>query len=101
MALSQGKPMPRVGFGTATATLGVAEGRAGATEAVLHALSAGYRHFDTAAVYNTEAALGDAVAEAVRTGTVTSRDDLYITSKLWIADAHHGRVLPALQKSLQ
>ncbi|KAF8689314.1 hypothetical protein HU200_042110 [Digitaria exilis] len=101
VALSLGKPMPRIGFGTATATLGQAEGRSGATEAILNALSAGYRHFDTAAAYNTEAALGDAVAEAVRAGTVASRDDLYITSKLWIADAHPGRVVPALQKSLQ
>nr|CAB3495056.1 unnamed protein product [Digitaria exilis] len=49
VALSLGKPMPRIGFGTATATLGQAEGRSGATEAILNALSAGYRHFDTAA----------------------------------------------------
>lgn len=66
--------MPRVGFGTATATLGQAEGRAGVTEAILGGLDAGYRHFDTAAVYNTKASLGDAVAEAVRAGTVASRD---------------------------
>jgi len=100
-ALSLGKPMPRVGFGTASATLGQAEGRAGLTEAVLHALDAGYRHFDTASLYNAEAALGDAVVEAVRAGTVASRDDLYVTTKLWITDAHPGRVLPALQKSLR
>jgi diketogulonate reductase-like aldo/keto reductase len=101
VVLSSGKPMPRVGFGTATATLGQAEGRAGVTEAILRALDAGYRHLDTAAVYNTEASLGDAVAEAVRAGTVVSRDDLYVTSKLWMADAHPGRVLPALHKTLQ
>jgi len=100
-ALSLGKPMPRMGFGTASATLGQAEGRAGLTEAVLHALDAGYRHFDTASLYNAEAALGDAVVEAVRAGTVASRDDLYVTTKLWITDAHPGRVLPALQKSLR
>ncbi|KAL6641571.1 hypothetical protein ACP70R_019752 [Stipagrostis hirtigluma subsp. patula] len=100
-ALSSGKPMPRVGLGTASATLGQAEGRAGVAEAVLRALGAGYRHFDTAAVYGTEAALGDAVAEAVRAGTIVSRDELYVTSKLWITDAHPGRVLPALEKTLQ
>ncbi|CAN6294038.1 unnamed protein product [Urochloa humidicola] len=93
--------MPRLGFGTATATLGHAEGHAVATEAVLRAINAGYRHLDTAAVYNTEAAVGDAVAQAVRDGTIGSRDELYVTSKLWMADAHPGRVLPALQKSLQ
>ncbi|KAJ1296024.1 hypothetical protein BS78_01G267100 [Paspalum vaginatum] len=101
VALSSGKPMPCVGFGTATATLGHAEGQAAATEAVLRALEAGYRHFDTAAVYNTEAALGDAVAQAVGAGTIASRDELYITSKLWIADTHPGRVLPALQNTIQ
>jgi diketogulonate reductase-like aldo/keto reductase len=100
-ALSSGKPMPRLGFGTASPTLGQAEGRAGVTAAVLHALDAGYRHFDTASSYNAEGALGDAVVEAMRAGTVASRDDLYITTKLWIADAHPGRVLPALQKSLR
>jgi diketogulonate reductase-like aldo/keto reductase len=93
--------MPRVGFGTATATLGQAEGHAVVTEAVLRAIDAGYRHFDTAAVYNTEAALGDAIAEAIRAGTIASRDEVYVTSKLWIADAHPGRVLPALQKTLE
>jgi len=101
VALSSGKPMPRVGFGTATATLGQAEGHAVVTEAVLRAIDAGYRHFDTAAVYNTEAALGDAIAEAIRAGTIASRDEVYVTSKLWIADAHPGRVLPALQKTLE
>ncbi|KAF8674858.1 hypothetical protein HU200_047990 [Digitaria exilis] len=99
--LSSGKPMPRLGFGTATATLGHAEGHTGVMEAVLRAIGAGYRHFDTAAVYNTEAALGDAVAEAVRTGMIANREEVYITSKLWITDAHPGRVLPAMEKTLQ
>ncbi|CAL4924215.1 unnamed protein product [Urochloa decumbens] len=99
--MSSGKPMPRLGFGTATATLGHAEGHAGVKEAVLRAIDAGYRHLDTAAAYNAEAAVGDAVAQAVRDGTIASRDEIYITSKLWIADAHPGRVLPALQKTLQ
>ena len=101
VAMSSGKPMPRVGFGTATATLGQAEGHAGVTDAVLRAIDAGYRHLDTAAVYNAEAALGDAVAQAIRAGTIASRDEVYVTSKLWIADAHPGRVLPALQKTLE
>ncbi|CAL4932670.1 unnamed protein product [Urochloa decumbens] len=102
VSLSSGKPMPRVGFGTATPTLGQAEGHAaGVTEAVLRAIAAGYRHFDTAAVYNAEAALGDAIAQAVRAGAIASRDEVYVTSKLWITDAHPGRVLPALKKTIQ
>ncbi|CAL4941007.1 unnamed protein product [Urochloa decumbens] len=61
----------------------------------------GYRHFDTAAVYNAEAALGDAVAQAVRAGAIACRDEVYVTSKLWITNAHPSRVLPALKKTLQ
>ncbi|CAN6294043.1 unnamed protein product [Urochloa humidicola] len=68
--LGLGKPMPRLGFGMASATLGQAEGHAGVAQAVLHALDAGYRHFDTASSYNTEAAVGDAVAQAVRAGKI-------------------------------
>ncbi|GJN20330.1 hypothetical protein PR202_gb07696 [Eleusine coracana subsp. coracana] len=99
VTLSSGKSMPRIGFGTATATLGQVED-AIVKEAVLHALDAGYRHFDTASAYNTEAALGDALAEAVCDGKIASRDEVFVTSKLWITDAHPGRVLPALQKTL-
>nr|CAB3503412.1 unnamed protein product [Digitaria exilis] len=91
--LSSGKPMPRVGLGTASFPFG--------EDAVLRAIDAGYRHFDTASLYNSEAAVGDAAAEAVRAGTITSREELYVTSKLWIADAHPGQVLPALRKTLQ
>ncbi|KAF8689315.1 hypothetical protein HU200_042112 [Digitaria exilis] len=101
LPLSSGKPMPRATFATATATFATAEGHTGVKEAVLCAIGAGYRHFDTAAVYNTEAPLGDAVAEAVRAGTIASRDEVYVTSKLWITDAHPGRVLPALEKTLR
>lgn len=38
------------------------------SEAVLCAIKVGYRHFDTAANYGTEAALGEATTEAVRVG---------------------------------
>ncbi|XP_062204864.1 deoxymugineic acid synthase 1-A-like [Phragmites australis] len=99
--LSSGRPMPRVGFGTASFPLGEGDDRPVVREAVLRALDSGYRHFDTAAVYGTERALGDAAAEAVRAGAIASRDDLYVTSKLWITDAHPGRVLPALEKTLR
>ncbi|CAL4940999.1 unnamed protein product [Urochloa decumbens] len=99
--LSYGKPMPRVGLGTASFPHCDDGDQPHVREAVLHAIDAGYRHFDTAAVYGTERAIGDAAAEAVRAGTLASRDELYITSKLWIADAHPGRVLPALRKTLR
>ncbi|CAN6294041.1 unnamed protein product [Urochloa humidicola] len=96
--LSCGKPMPRVGLGTASFPHG--EDGDHVREGVLRAIDAGYRHFDTAAVYATEHAVGAAAAEALRAGKIASRDDLYVTSKLWITDAHPGRVLPALRKTL-
>ncbi|KAI9080944.1 hypothetical protein K1719_037105 [Acacia pycnantha] len=68
--------------------------------AVIEAIEVGYRHFDTASLYGTEQALGEAIEEALKLGLIVSRDELFITSKLWMSDAHPDRVLPALQKSL-
>ncbi|KAH9781704.1 Deoxymugineic acid synthase 1 [Citrus sinensis] len=67
---------------------------------VLEAIELGYRHFDTAAIYGTEKALGEAIAEALRLGLVSSREQLFITSKLWCQDAHRDHVIPSLKKSL-
>ncbi|MCL7045781.1 hypothetical protein MKW94_018527 [Papaver nudicaule] len=69
--------------------------------ALLKAIEVGYRHFDTAAVYQTEEPLGEAIAEALQIGLIKSRDELFITSKLWCVDAHPDRVLPALRNSLR
>ncbi|KAM7486867.1 hypothetical protein LguiA_002876 [Lonicera macranthoides] len=69
--------------------------------AVLDAIKLGYRHFDTASVYQTEHSLGDAIAEAFRLGLINSREELFITSKLWCSDAHAEHVLPALQNTLK
>ena len=70
-------------------------------EAVLEAIKLGYRHFDTAFEYGSEQSLGVAIAKALELGLVSSRDELFITSKLWCNDAHPGRVIPALKRSLQ
>ncbi|CAL0323908.1 unnamed protein product [Lupinus luteus] len=61
----------------------------------------GYRHFDTAAAYKSEVALGQAVAKALDLGLIKNRDEVFITSKLWCSDAHCDLVLPALKKTLQ
>ncbi|CAL4913467.1 unnamed protein product [Urochloa decumbens] len=88
--------LPRIGLGTAVQGPRPDPVRA----AVLRAIQVGYRHFDTAAHYATEAPIGEAAAEAVRAGVVDSRGDLFITSKVWCADNHPDRVLPALRKTL-
>lgn len=89
--------LPRVGLGTAVQGPRPDPVR----RAVLRAIELGYRHFDTAAHYATEGPIGEAAAEAVREGLVASRDDLFVTSKVWCADAHPDRVLPALRRTLR
>ncbi|KAM7484755.1 hypothetical protein LguiA_000764 [Lonicera macranthoides] len=68
---------------------------------VIQAIKVGYRHFDTAALYGTEQALGQAIAEALKLGPIQSRDELFITTKLWCNCAETDLVLPAIKKSLQ
>ncbi|XP_059452857.1 non-functional NADPH-dependent codeinone reductase 2-like [Corylus avellana] len=94
---SDSKGMPVIGFGTAADSID------GATlkSAVLEAIKLGYRHFDTASAYGSEQALGEAIAQALTLGLVSSREELFITSKLWPSEAHPDLVLPALQKSVQ
>uniref|UniRef100_A0ACD5YA15 Uncharacterized protein n=1 Tax=Avena sativa TaxID=4498 RepID=A0ACD5YA15_AVESA len=70
-------------------------------DAVLAAMEVGFRHFDTAALYGSEPPLGEAVAEAVRRGLVASREEVFITSKLWCTQCHPHLVLPALRESLR
>ncbi|KAL7240063.1 hypothetical protein ACSBR2_005845 [Camellia fascicularis] len=70
-------------------------------QSILQAIKFGYRHFDSAALYRSEQPLGEAIADAIRLGFIQSRQDLFITSKLWCSDAHRDHVLPAIQKSLK
>nr|ACJ85212.1 unknown [Medicago truncatula] len=69
-------------------------------DAIIEAIKQGYRHFDTAAAYGSEQALGEALKEAIELGLVT-RQDLFVTSKLWVTENHPHLVIPALQKSLK
>ncbi|XP_010936840.1 deoxymugineic acid synthase 1-B [Elaeis guineensis] len=95
---SGSKAMPLVGMGTAVYPFAPSHTM---RSAMLRAIELGYRHFDTAALYQSEQPLGEAIAEALRSGLVNSRDELFITSKLWCSDVHHDRVLPALRRTLQ
>lgn len=66
---------------------------------VYQAIEAGYRHFDSASDYGNEQQVGEGIARAIKDG-LCSREDLWITSKLW--NTYHGEahVGPAMQKSL-
>lgn len=76
--------------------LGVFQSAEATKEAVLTALKIGYRHIDTAAVYQNEEAVGQAIKES---GIL--REEIFVTTKLWNEDIRQGRVREALAASLQ
>ena len=96
---STGKTNPVIGFGTAEYPFGASFETL--RDSLLHAIKLGYRHFDSAALYQSEQPLGEAIDDALGLGLIKSRDELFITSKLWCSDAHHDYVLPAIQKTLK
>ncbi|MDZ4392670.1 aldo/keto reductase [Cypionkella sp.] len=59
------------------------------------ALDAGFRHYDTAQIYENEAALGRALAAAG-----AKRDDLFLTTKVWVANYSADRFLASVDESL-
>lgn len=89
--------MPILGMGTAADPFDASALKA----AVPEAIRLGYRHFDTAASYGSEQPLGEAIAEALELGLLSSREEVFVTSKLWCGDAHPNTVLPALRNSLR
>ncbi|XAR66127.1 hypothetical protein NMG60_11012223 [Bertholletia excelsa] len=92
--LNSGATMPVIGFGTYSSQ----NEREETKQAVLTALKLGYRHFDTAKIYGSEPALGDAITGAILDG-VTGRGDVFLTSKLWSSD-HHDPV-SAIRQTLK
>ena len=64
-------------------------------ETVQIALKDGYRHFDTAQVYGNEQYIGHALKDSG-----VSRNELFITTKIWILNFLPSRVIPSFNKSL-
>ncbi|XP_068637513.1 non-functional NADPH-dependent codeinone reductase 2-like [Aristolochia californica] len=98
LTLNSGRKMPLLGTGTASWPLPSIEDL---KNAILDAMEVGYRHFDSAALYQSEEGLGVAIAEALERGIIKSRDELHITTKLWCNNATPERVLPAIRESLR
>lgn len=94
------RAIPVLGMGTGLDRSAL-EQRPATKHAILRAIELGYRHFDTAAIYQSEDVLGEAIAEALQAGLIHSRAELFITSKIWCADAHRDLVVPAIRESLR
>lgn len=63
---------------------------------VRNALEVGYRAIDTAQIYENESAVGQAISESG-----IARDELYVTTKIWIANLAKDKLIPSLKKSLR
>lgn len=86
----QSLEMPLLGFGTWR--LWGEECR----KAVIHALSVGYRHIDTAEMYENEKEIGEAIRE-----NHIAREELFLTSKVWVENLWHDAVKKACKRSLR
>lgn len=97
IVLNSGHKMPALGFGTGTHPRPTTELL---TTTIVDAIAAGYLHLDTASMYGSEEAIGRAVAEAVARGLIKNRDEVFVTSKLYMGDAHPDLVLLAINQTL-
>ena len=84
--------IPAVGFGT------LIPDSLATKQATRAALEAGFRHLDCAERYRNEVAVGDAIQEAFKAGTL-QREDLFVTTKLWNTNHRPERVKPAFDAS--
>ncbi|XP_066264681.1 aldo-keto reductase family 1 member A1-A-like [Branchiostoma lanceolatum] len=90
--LCTGASMPLLGLGTSRAR------QNDCYRAVKTALDMGYRHIDTAEIYQNEKDIGRALQEKFAAGL--KREEVFVTSKLWMTRHHPDDVLPACQRSL-
>lgn len=94
--LNQGAEMPLEGFGVFQIP-----DAAQCEQVTYEAIQTGYRLIDTAAAYMNEEAVGKAVARAIADG-ITTRDELFITTKVWVQDMKtEGTAYAAVKASLQ
>lgn len=86
---AHGANIPALGFGVFRMTDAEVE------RVVPAALEAGFRHFDTAQIYQNEAALGRALQSAG-----ARRDDLFLTTKVWVDNYSPARFAASVEESL-
>ncbi len=89
LTLNNGIPMPMIGFGTNTLNgpIGV--------RSVSDAISVGYRLIDTAHIYGNETSVGEGIKQSGM-----KREELFVTSKLWVDDAGYDSTKKAFETSI-
>ena len=93
MSFESVKDMPPIGFGLWKVAPDACE------ETVVEAIRCGYRHFDAASDYGNEAEVGRGLQRAISEGLCT-REELWITSKLWNTYHAPEHVPAALERTL-
>src|SRR5215213_1518637 len=91
VVLNNGVEMPILGFGV----FRVPDAEE-CERSVYEALQTGYRLIDTAAAYMNEEAVGNAIR---RSGV--AREEVFVTTKLWVSDAGYESARKAFERSLQ
>ncbi|AUX71561.1 aldo/keto reductase [Erwinia pyrifoliae] len=88
--LNNGLNMPLLGFGVFQMT-----DAAECERAVIDAIETGYRLIDTAASYQNETQVGNAIRQSG-----VARDELFVTTKLWLQDTHYDGAKAQFERSL-
>ena len=91
VTLNNGIKMPKVGFGVFQIS-----DNSECTKVVLDAIDVGYRLIDTAQAYGNEEAVGEAILKSP-----VAREDLFITTKVWISNAGYEKSKKSIEESLK
>ena len=90
VTLNNGVKMPILGYGVYQTSPEETE------ECVLNAIKVGYRSIDTAQAYGNEEGVGSAIQKCG-----LPREDLFITTKIWIANAGYEKAKNSIEESLK
>lgn len=90
ITLNNGVEMPRIGYGVYQVAKDVC------AQCVADALAVGYRMIDTAQSYANEAEVGEGIRQSG-----VSREDIFLTTKLWIPNADYARAKASIDCSLE
>ena len=67
-------------------------------DTVYEAIKQGYRHFDTAWIYQTEKLVGEGIKRAIDEGLV-KREDIFVTTKIWASNLKHDDLITQAKES--